>query len=291
LLALLPGQNDEAHKYRWTIFRWVQAAHSLTYRDYAGCYGKKILADYQRETGTSVTPEAYEELIYRGILTEDEAQMVLKTRGLAPYDPPLIWAYNLLNEIERDFPEQGKATAAFAFNLDRVRSEIQKMRSTDATCRGLDYIPIPLPYTQILAFAVYSYFVVALFGRQFAAEEDLDLDDRIKTWGIASSDDYKIPVLTLIELAFYTGWLKTMSMLFDPMAVSSYAYNLPEIEDGIIGRAMTIFRVTQDAMMPPLDDKMCGFTLQRFQEGSNSTMPSHFVSCESSPTAPRIPQT
>ena len=114
--------------------------------------------------------------------------------------------------------------------------------------------------------------MVALFGRQFVA--DADREGKILKMTICNTDDYVIPILTLVELTFYTGWLKTMTLLWDPMAVSAYAYNLPEIEDGVIGRAMTVFQVTKDAAIPPLDNTLHGFSLDHFQQRSSET---HFM--------------
>jgi len=238
------GGKEEAHAVSWSIFRWIQAAHALTFVDYAGTYQQ-------------VAPTK-EHLVTRGLLTKEELALILSTGRRGPYDIPLIWAFNLLNDIELKYGKDPKTGATFVFSLTEVRNEIQKQRVCDATLRGVDYIPMPLPYMQILAFAVYAYFAIALFGRQFVAAED-QADDVVQKYAMAGANDYYVPVLTAVELIFYTGWLKTMALLFDPLSKDGFGYNLPEIEEGVMGRAITIFQATFEGALAPMDTSMHGY--------------------------------
>ena len=138
LLGLLPDKTDKQHIQRVTIVRWVQAAHALTYLDYCGCYRAEEGA-YERS-----------DLVSRGLLKPDEVAIIEKHGANAPYDLPLTWSMNLLNQIEADAKAHPEAmNPSFGFQMTRVRQEIQKNRACDAIQRGFDWIPVPIPQLQV----------------------------------------------------------------------------------------------------------------------------------------------
>ena len=138
LLGLLPDKTDKQHIQRVTIIRWVQAAHALTFVDYAGCYRTEE-GVYERS-----------DLVTRGLLKPDEVAIIEKHGANAPYDLPLTWSMNLLNQIEVDAKAHPETmTPSFAYQMTRVRNEIQKNRACDAVMRGFDWIPIPIPQLQV----------------------------------------------------------------------------------------------------------------------------------------------
>lgn len=246
LTGIVPfeGGKEEAHATSWTLFRWVQASHALTFVDYASAY--KDVASMR------------ESLVERGILTSQELKLIEQQGERAPYDLPYVWAFDFLNRLELKYGKREETGVSFLFSLTGARDEILKQRLCDANLRGYDYIPIPLPYLQILAFAVYSYFTVAMFGRQYVVSEDRS-DPVIAKYHMAAARDYYVPVLTVVELIFYTGWLKTMALLFDPLSNSGCGYNIPEIEEGVMGRAITIFQAVLEGQVAPLDTTMHGY--------------------------------
>ncbi|KAK6010705.1 hypothetical protein OSTOST_24241, partial [Ostertagia ostertagi] len=60
-----------------------------------------------------------------------------------------------------------------------------------------DWVPVPLVYTQVVHLTVYSYFVIALFARQY-----LDRDP------LKKSIDLYVPIMTMLQFTFFIGWLK-----------------------------------------------------------------------------------
>jgi hypothetical protein len=134
LNAIIPfdGGKAEAHATSWSVFRWIQASHALTFVDYAGTY-------------QDVAP-LREALVARGLLTAKELQLIENTGARGPYDCPTVWAFNLLNEIELKYGKREETGVSFLFSLTEVRNEILRQRLCDANLRGYDYIPIPLPY-------------------------------------------------------------------------------------------------------------------------------------------------
>lgn len=232
LVSVLPEATELQHKQRCTIFRWVQASHSLTYIDYAGTYNQ-VVHDVAQLTA-------------RGLLTEEEARLIRERGENAPYDLPLVWAHTMLNHIDSQDTKRG---ASFALQMVELRKELLANRMKDATLRGFDYIPVPIPQLQTISFAVYAYFVINLFGRQFVMDVDRD-DPRVAAYKMASVNDYYCPFLSLVELGFYFGWLKCVSLIFDPFADAGYSFNLLEIEAGVIKRVHTIFEQVHQQVMP-----------------------------------------
>ena len=166
LVAVLPEPSDKQHIQRVTIFRWIEASHALTYLDYAGCYqefDEHMLSEPER-SGAGIY-----QLHRRGLLTEEEIELIQNHGSQAPYDLPLVWAFDLLAKIEA---ENSSPSPSFGYQISKCREEILKNRACDAVYRGFDYIPVPIPQLQIISFAVYAYFVCNLFGRQFVMDKD-----------------------------------------------------------------------------------------------------------------------
>ncbi|VDM56564.1 unnamed protein product [Angiostrongylus costaricensis] len=69
-----------------------------------------------------------------------------------------------------------------------------------------DWVPVPLVYTQVVHLAVYSYFLVALFGRQY-----LDRD------AVKKSINIYVPIMTILQFTFIVGWLKVAEVLLNPL--------------------------------------------------------------------------
>ncbi|KAK6024119.1 hypothetical protein OSTOST_10078, partial [Ostertagia ostertagi] len=69
-----------------------------------------------------------------------------------------------------------------------------------------DWVPVPLVYTQVVHLTVYSYFVIALFARQY-----LDRDP------LKKSIDLYVPIMTMLQFTFFIGWLKVAEVLLNPL--------------------------------------------------------------------------
>uniref|UniRef100_A0A8R1HJM7 Bestrophin homolog n=1 Tax=Caenorhabditis japonica TaxID=281687 RepID=A0A8R1HJM7_CAEJA len=73
-----------------------------------------------------------------------------------------------------------------------------------------DMVPIPLVYTQVVNLAVRTYFLVALFGRQF-----LDANKVIP--GAKTKLDIYFPIMTSLQIVFIIGWLKVSEVMLNPL--------------------------------------------------------------------------
>uniref|UniRef100_A0A183V5D0 Bestrophin homolog n=1 Tax=Toxocara canis TaxID=6265 RepID=A0A183V5D0_TOXCA len=68
-----------------------------------------------------------------------------------------------------------------------------------------NWIPVPLAFSQIISLVVRCYFILALLGRQFTHNE-----------GSRSPIDIYFPAITVLQLVFYSGWVKVAEALINP---------------------------------------------------------------------------
>lgn len=66
---------------------------------------------------------------------------------------------------------------------------------------------IPLVYTQVVTLATYSFFAVALIGRQYIDDEEKHFQLKI---------DKYVPVFTILQFFFFMGLLKVAEQLINP---------------------------------------------------------------------------
>jgi len=141
----------------------------------------------------------WEHLVDAGMITETELSIIRRAIGRSEYMNytywvPISWATSLVVQAH----EQGYiATAKFVVDLNE---ELARLRSACGVILGYDWISLPLVYTQVVALAVYSFFVVTLFGRQW-----LEV-------GHGEEYDYVFPIFTSLQFVFYVGWLKVSTM-------------------------------------------------------------------------------
>jgi hypothetical protein len=72
----------------------------------------------------------------------------------------------------------------------------------------MDWISVPLVYTQVVNVAVRIYFLTCLISRQ-----NLDPSKGYKDFDF----DIYFPPFTILEIIFYVGWLKTGEVLLNPL--------------------------------------------------------------------------
>ncbi|XP_035025483.1 bestrophin-4 [Hippoglossus stenolepis] len=117
------------------------------------------------------------------------------------YWMPLTWFSNLASRAR----EEGRVRDDIALRL--LMDELNKYRAKCSLLFHYDWISIPLVYTQVVTIAVYSYFAFCLIGRQFLNPE--------KGYKNHNLDMY-VPVFTLLQFFFYTGWLKVGELIINP---------------------------------------------------------------------------
>uniref|UniRef100_A0A665XDK8 Bestrophin homolog n=1 Tax=Echeneis naucrates TaxID=173247 RepID=A0A665XDK8_ECHNA len=109
------------------------------------------------------------------------------------YWMPLTWFSNLASRAR----EEGRVRDDIALRL--LMDELNNYRAKCSLLFHYDWITIPLVYTQVVTIAVYSFFAFCVIGRQFLNPEKGYKDHKL---------DLYVPVFTLLQFFFYTGWLK-----------------------------------------------------------------------------------
>ncbi|XP_078529611.1 bestrophin-4 [Lissotriton helveticus] len=141
-------------------------------------------------------------VVEAGFMTRDELKKFDSLHSdFNKYWIPCVWFTNLAAQARRD----GKVRDDVALRL--LIDELNKYRAKCSMLFHYDWISIPLVYTQVVTIAVYSFFAFCLIGRQF-------LDPR---QGYKGHDiDMYVPIFTLLQFFFYSGWLKVAEQIINP---------------------------------------------------------------------------
>ncbi|VDL76044.1 unnamed protein product [Nippostrongylus brasiliensis] len=118
----------------------------------------------------------------------------------AKYWLPFQWVLSLIT-LARD-ENRIKGEVIYVSLFDRIAGYRQKLINLVL----YDWVPVPLVYTQVVHLTVYSYFLIALLGRQI-----LDRD------AVRKSIDLYVPIMTILQFTFFIGWLKVAEVLLNPL--------------------------------------------------------------------------
>jgi len=189
--AGIHGHDDVSRKMRRTIMRYANLSITLTLAMMSPIVKKRF--------------HSLQVYVDFGLMTENEKRIFENFRERntkqSDYWLPLVWSTSIVNTARRE----GKIQDDFA-----VKTLIDKIGDLRGTCGGLlsyDWINVPLVYTQVVTIAVFTFFATTLLGRQFL--------DPAK--GFENSEiDFYIPIVTILQLFFYVGWLKVAETLLNP---------------------------------------------------------------------------
>ncbi|CAG5120906.1 unnamed protein product, partial [Candidula unifasciata] len=133
-------------------------------------------------------------IVDAGFITKEEKVMFENTEcKYQKFFVPLMWANQILVTARRENKIETE------FGLRMIIESLADFRDKCSLCFVYDWITVPLVYTQVVTFAVYSYFAVSLFGQQY-----LDPAKNYKGFEI----DFYFPGFTILQFLFYMGWLK-----------------------------------------------------------------------------------
>ncbi|KAM4722326.1 bestrophin-4 [Rhinophrynus dorsalis] len=143
-----------------------------------------------------------EHIVEAGFMTHEELKKYESlSSDFNKYWIPCVWFTNLAAQARRD----GRVRDDVALKL--LMDELNKYRAKCSMLFHYDWISVPLVYTQVVTIAVYSFFAFCLIGRQF-----LDPDQ-----GYTGHDfDMYVPIFTLLQFFFYSGWLKVAEQIINP---------------------------------------------------------------------------
>ncbi|KAL6459724.1 hypothetical protein MHYP_G00314830 [Metynnis hypsauchen] len=186
--SCVQGRDEQGRLLRRTLMRYVNLTSLLIFRSVSTAVCKRF--------------PTIDHVVEAGFMTPEERKIFenLKSPHLK-YWVPVVWFTNLASKARKEGRIQDSV------DLQTILNEMNRFRSWCSTLFGYDWVGIPLVYTQVVTLAVYTFFSACIIGRQF-------LDP---AQGYQGHDlDLYVPVFTLLQFFFYSGWLKVAEQLINP---------------------------------------------------------------------------
>ncbi|KAK3518198.1 hypothetical protein QTP70_033898 [Hemibagrus guttatus] len=187
------GQDEQGRLLRRTLMRYVNLTSLLIFRSVSTAVYKRF--------------PTIDHVVDAGFMTLEERKIFenLKSPHLK-YWIPAVWFTNLASKARKEGRIQDSV------DLQTILTELNKFRTWCSTLFGYDWVGIPLVYTQVVTLAVYTFFSACIISRQF-------LDP---AQGYQGHDlDLYVPIFTLLQFFFYSGWLKVSLMAVDEMHMNN----------------------------------------------------------------------
>uniref|UniRef100_A0A674NSQ2 Bestrophin homolog n=1 Tax=Takifugu rubripes TaxID=31033 RepID=A0A674NSQ2_TAKRU len=186
--SCVQGRDEHGRLLRRTLVRYVNLTSLLILRSVSTAVCKRF--------------PTMEHVVEAGFMTPEERKLFEDIRSPhLKYWIPLVWFSNLASKARQEGRIQDNV------DLQNLLNEMNLFRTSCATLFGYDWVGVPLVYTQVVTLAVYTFFFACLIGRQF-------LDP---ARGYPGHDlDLYVPVFTLLQFFFYSGWLKVAEQLINP---------------------------------------------------------------------------
>ncbi|CAI2352993.1 unnamed protein product [Caenorhabditis sp. 36 PRJEB53466] len=189
---LVRGSCEEARLVRRTVIRYLVLSQVMLFRDIS----MKVRRRFPN----------LESLIDAGFLFEEELDVIEGFKfDYNKYWMPVNWAQALLCRATFK-TENHKQLIDSAPTLNQILTVIREYRLTLDTLNKYDLVPIPIAYPQVVFLAVRVYFVICLFSRQFSIHD-----------GTREQANLVFPIMTILELLFFVGWMKVAEALLNPL--------------------------------------------------------------------------
>ncbi|KRX23271.1 Bestrophin-1 [Trichinella nelsoni] len=221
------GNDERARLIRRTLVRYINLSALFVLRDISTAVKKRF--------------PTMNHLVSSGFITETELKMhelsVETHKSVYLFWLPLQWAVNLVDKARME----GRIESMV--NYKNMIREITQIRGTIGMMSALDWVPVPLVYTQVVTIAVYSFFLICLLSRQF----DLNSDEALEA-------SY-FPFFTVLEFIFYVGLLKVAEVLLNPFGEDDDDFEVNYIIDRNIHISYLIVDDLYDSL-PPIKEDM-----------------------------------
>ncbi|CDW53446.1 Bestrophin domain containing protein [Trichuris trichiura] len=199
----IKGTDERGRMIRRTLVRYINLSTLFVLRDISTAVKKRF--------------PTMEHLVHSGFITETELSIF--SEKVATYDDkvymfwlPLQWACNLVTKAKKE--ERIESDLQYK----TVMNEILAIRGNIGKLSLLDWVPVPLVYTQVVTIAVYSFFCLCLLSRQFNA-------------GSKALESINVPFFVILEFIFYIGLLKVAQVLLNPFGEDDDDFELNYIID------------------------------------------------------------
>ncbi|KAK6104007.1 Bestrophin RFP-TM chloride channel family protein [Brugia pahangi] len=185
----ISGSDDHARLLRRNIIRYLLFYQVLVYRDISEVIRRRF--------------PSLETLVTAGYLTEIELMQFNAINSTnRKYWIPIHWAMGLARRAR----QEKRIDSPHA--LQDIFDKINNFRLQLAQLIIIDWVPIPLVYSQVICLTVRLYFFLALMGHQNIAQSpDANYVDTINT---------HIPFISMCQFIFYMGWMKVAEVLMNP---------------------------------------------------------------------------
>ncbi|KAI4486914.1 hypothetical protein M0802_012233 [Mischocyttarus mexicanus] len=225
LVALYVSGDDEyGRMLRRSLMRYLNLSLILVLRSISSAVKRRF--------------PTLDHVVDSGFMTSLELDLFQSVPSLEfnTYWIPCTWFINLLKEARRNhrLPDpQG---------LKLIMEEFNDFRSKCGLLWSYDWVSIPLVYTQVVTLATYSFFAVALVGRQHIEGNEKQFQLKI---------DKYCPMFTILQFFFFMGLLKVAEQLINPFGDDDEDFEL----NWLIDRHVKVSYLGVDTLMnrcPPL---------------------------------------
>ncbi|XP_048510029.1 bestrophin-4-like [Athalia rosae] len=220
----ITGSDEYARVMRRSLMRYLNLSLILVLRSISSAVKRRF--------------PTLDHVVDSGFMTALELELFQSVPSVEfnTYWIPCTWFINLLKEARRShrLPDsQG---------LKMIMEEFNEFRSKCGLLWSYDWVSIPLVYTQVVTLATYSFFAVALVGRQYIEGAKKPFQMKI---------DIYLPIFTILQFFFFMGLLKVAEQLINPFGDDDEDFEL----NWLIDRHTKVSYLGVDTLMnrcPPL---------------------------------------
>ncbi|GLD50780.1 bestrophin-4 isoform X1 [Lates japonicus] len=221
------GADERGRLLRRTLMRYANLSSVLILRSISTRVHKRF--------------PTLEHIVEAGFMTTHELKKFESLHSdFNKYWMPLTWFSNLAARAR----EEGRVRDDIALRL--LMDELNNYRAKCSLLFHYDWISIPLVYTQVVTIAVYSFFAFCVIGRQFLNPE--------KGYKGHQMDMY-VPVFTLLQFFFYSGWLKVGELIINPFGEDDDDFETNQLIDRNIQVSMLAVDDMYQNLAPIVKDK------------------------------------
>ncbi|XP_011864953.1 PREDICTED: bestrophin-4-like [Vollenhovia emeryi] len=225
LVALyVTGNDDYSRMLRRALMRYLNLSLILVLRSISSAVKRRFpTLDHVVDSGFMTTLELQ---LYQSVPSSE----------FNTYWIPCTWFINLLKEARKNH------RISDAQGLKLIMEEFNEFRTKCGLLWSYDWVSIPLVYTQVVTLATYSFFAVALIGRQYIEGVERQLQLKI---------DKYVPIFTILQFFFFMGLLKVAEQLINPFGDDDEDFEL----NWLIDRHTKVSYLGVDTLMnrcPPL---------------------------------------
>ncbi|CAG0895052.1 unnamed protein product [Darwinula stevensoni] len=192
LTTYLNGQDERSKLMRRTILRYVNLGTICCMRYFSSRVKKRF--------------PSMRSLVEAGLMEESERRMMEVMGGdssdslRSMFWIPHTWATRIAHQAREENRIQSD------LGLRGIVDAVTAVRRTCAMCQHVEFIEVPVVYSQVVTIATYSFYCALVLGSQSIDGDDSDKDD-INAYA---------PITSVFLLVLYVGWLKVAESLIDP---------------------------------------------------------------------------